>query len=448
MKVHLSTIKDVLNLALPAVGENILYMMIGVFDTMMVGQYGGNVAVSSVGLSTEIIYTFSNILVGVGVSVGITSLVARRVGARDIKKAEEYATLGFFVALILALILSLSLNLFSSNILNFAGAEEDVIALGAPYMSIAAIGIFFNMLMSALNGTLRGFGNTKTPLFASALINVINICLDYVLIWGKFGFPELGVRGAAIASSTAQFVGFLFIALYMIFKSNIKLRLHYLTNLKSGSLKTLLKLSGPSSLQEASISISRLLCNFMIISLGTVAFAANQIAVTIESISFMPGWGFSVAATTLIGHKIGEKNYEKAREYAKVSILIGTLLMLVCSFLFLFIPNILIKLFINSSETEVIRLGTLCLMAASLEQPVMGLSMIVGGALKGAGDTKTPFIVSFASSWLIRLPLMFFFVYTLKTSVVYVWFITALQWAFDGIVISYLFKKSLKTNFK
>ncbi len=448
MKVHLSTIKDVLNLALPAVGENILYMMIGVFDTMMVGQYGGNVAVSSVGLSTEIIYTFSNILVGVGVSVGITSLVARRVGARDIKKAEEYATLGFFVALILALILSLSLNLFSSNILNFAGAEEDVIALGAPYMSIAAIGIFFNMLMSALNGTLRGFGNTKTPLFASALINVINICLDYILIWGKFGFPELGVSGAAIASSTAQFVGFLFIALYMIFKSNIKLRLHYLTNFKSGSLKTLLKLSGPSSLQEASISISRLLCNFMIISLGTVAFAANQIAVTIESISFMPGWGFSVAATTLIGHKIGEKNYEKAREYAKVSILIGTLLMLVCSFLFLFIPNILIKLFINSSETEVIRLGTLCLMAASLEQPVMGLSMIVGGALKGAGDTKTPFIVSFASSWLIRLPLMFFFVYTLKTSVVYVWFITALQWAFDGIVISYLFKKSLKTNFK
>ena len=98
MKLHKQTILDVLNLALPAVGENILYMMIGVFDTMMVGKYGGNIAVSSVGLSSEIIYTFSNIFVGVGVSVGITSLVARRVGAKDLKKAEEYATLGFVVA--------------------------------------------------------------------------------------------------------------------------------------------------------------------------------------------------------------------------------------------------------------------------------------------------------------------------------------------------------------
>ena len=162
----------------------------------------------------------------------------------------------------------------------------------------------------------------------------------------------------------------------------------------------------------------------------------------------MPGWGFSVAATTLVGHKIGEKNFDKAKEYAKASIFLGTALMFVCSFLFLFIPNVLIKLFITSSEVEVIKLGTQCLMVAAIEQPVMGLSMVVGGALKGVGDTKTPFMVSFISSWFIRFPLMLYFIYIKKYSVVLVWVITAIQWAFDGIVICYLFNKTLHKKFK
>lgn len=447
MKLHKQTILDVLNLALPAVGENILYMMIGVFDTMMVGQYGGNMAVSSVGLSSEIIYSFSNIFVSVGISVGITSLVARRVGANDLEKAEEYATLGFLVAAILSLILSTSLIFFSKNILSFAGADDNVVSLGSPYMSIAGIGIFFNMLMNALNAALRAFGNTKTPLLASGLVNVTNIFLDWVLIFGRFGLPELGVVGAALATSIAQFLGFIFIVFYMYYKSEIKLNFSCLKNINKESLKNLFKISGPSSLQEASLNISRLICNFMIISLGTIAFASNQIATTIESISFMPGWGFSVAATTLVGHKVGEKNFDKAREYAKASILLGTGLMFICSFLFLFIPNVLIKLFINSSEVEVIKLGTQCLMVAALEQPVMGLSMVVGGALKGVGDTRTPFIVSFIASWFIRLPLMFYFIYMKKSSVVLVWVITAIQWAFDGVVICYLFNKTMHKKF-
>ena len=304
------------------------------------------------------------------------------------------------------------------------------------------------MLMNALNATLRAFGNTRTPLIASALVNVTNIFLDWSLIFGRFGLPELGVIGAALATAIAQFLGFVFISLYMYYKSDIKLNFSYLKNVNRDALRHLFKLSGPSSLQEASLNISRLLCNFMIISLGTISFASNQIATTIESISFMPGWGFSVAATTLVGHKIGEKNFDKAKEYAKASIFLGTALMFVCSFLFLFIPNVLIKLFITSSEVEVIKLGTQCLMVAAIEQPVMGLSMVVGGALKGVGDTKTPFMVSFISSWFIRFPLMFYFIYIKKYSVVLVWVITAIQWAFDGIVICYLFNKTLHKKFK
>lgn len=444
MNINKNTIGEVLRLALPAVGEMILYMMIWVFDTMMVGRYGGNLAVSTVGLGSEIISTFSNILIASGISIGITSLVARNIGANKKDKAEEYATLGFASGLVIALILSLSFFFFSENILGLAGADNGVINLGKAYLKIASIGIFFSMLMNALNGALRGSGNTKIPLLASIIINLINIPFDYLLIFGKFGFPELGVKGAAIATSFAQIVGFIFIVIYISKYSTIKPRLKYITEFKFERFSSLIRLSIPSSLQEGAFSISRLLSNVFIISLGTIAFASNQITTTIESISFMPGWGFAVAATTLVGHKVGQGDYKKAREYANTSIFLGVIVMLFCSILFLVIPNPLIRLFITPSETEVIKLGTYCLMIAAIEQPFMAISMIVGGSLKGLGDTKTPFKVALFSSWIIRLPLMFIVIYTLKLSVVYVWIITTLQWIIDGSLVYLLYRKKFK----
>lgn len=439
-----STIKDVASLALPAVGEMILYMMIGVFDTMMVGQYGGNIAVSSVGLSSEIIYTFSNIFISIGISVAVTSLVARRIGAKEYEQAEQYATLGFTAGIVTALCISIALFIFSNNILTLAGAKGEVIVLGTIYMRIVSIGIFFNMLMNIMNAILRGSGNTKTPLIGSLFVNFINIFLDWVLIFGRFGLPEMGVRGAAVATAIAQFSGFIFIGLYIRNKSSIAPKLKYLRSFSSHRLKDLLKLSIPSSMQEGAFSISRLLSTFMIMRTGTIAFASNQIATTLESISFMPGWGVAIAATTLVGHKIGEKNYKKAKEYANTSVAIGISIMLLCSLMFVLFPNILIRLFIDESETEVIRLGALCIMAAALEQPFLAVSMIVGGSLKGSGDTRTPFMVSLISSWVIRLPLMYYFIYLKQSPVVYVWFITAIQWAFDGILIFILFRRKFK----
>jgi putative MATE family efflux protein len=241
-------------------------------------------------------------------------------------------------------------------------------------------------------------------------------------------------------------VGLLFIIFYIKKYSKIKIRLKYIKDFNFSMFKSLFKLSVPSAMQEGAFSISRLLGGFFIVGLGTIAFAANQITTTIESISFMPGWGFAVAATTLVGHKIGEKDYKKAKEYAYTSIFLGLVVMSLCALLFLLIPNVLINTFITSSETEVIKLGTYCLMIAAIEQPFMAISMIIGGVLKGAGDTKTPFKVSLFTSWIIRMPLMFIIIFILKLSVVYVWVITSFQWIFDGTIIYILFKKKLKEN--
>ena len=438
------TIKDVLALALPAVGEMVLYMMIWVFDTMMVGKYGGNLAVSTVGLSSEILYTCVNVFISVGISVGIASLVARSIGAKKFDSAEEFATLGLLTGLFIALIITIILFIFCPNILKLAGANENVVFYGVMFIRIASCGIFFNMLMNILNGVLRGYGNTKTPLLASVLVNIINITLDWLLIFGHLGFPELGIKGSAIATATSQIIGFFFISIYICKKSKIKPRIKYIRNLRLNRLIMLWKLSIPSSLQQGASDIARLFSAFMIMHLGTVSFAANQITTTIESISFMPGWGFAIAATTLVGIKIGENNISKAKEYAYTCTFLGVILMSLCSLLFLSSPNFLINLFINKNETQVIYLGALCLMIASIEQPFMAISMILGGALKGLGDTKTPFFVSLISSWFIRIPLIIYFVFILKFSVTYVWWITTIQWCFEGITLLLLFNTRIK----
>lgn len=441
-----TTTKTVLSLALPAVGEMLLYTMIWVLDTMMVGRYGGDVAVSTVGLSSEIMNTIVGIFMSVGLSVGITSIVARRIGAKQVDAAEEYASIGFAFGIIMAFVICLLIFIFCDEILSVAGAKNDVIFYGSIFMRITSFGIFFNMLGNMLSAIMRGYGNTKTPLLIAALVNIITLGLDWLLIFGHYGLPELGITGSAIATTIAQFSGFLFAVFFIIKKSKLKLRLKYIKSFRYERLVELLKLSIPSSFQEAAFSLSRLLSTFIIMHIGTVAFAANQITTTIESLSYMPGWGFGVAATTLVGHKIGEKNPKKAREYAYTCTILGTVIMSLFSIIFLIMPRFLISSFLTSGEGQVVDLGAMCLMIASIEQPFMAISMIIGGSLKGAGDTKTPFSVSLISSWVIRLPLMFYFIYELKLPITYVWWITTLQWIFDGSLIFILFKRKFRNQ--
>lgn len=441
--LHKETVKDVLKISLPAVIEMLLYTLIWTIDTMMIGQYGGDIAVSTVGISCELIYTFTNILVAQSLAVGITSIVARKYGAKDLESANEYATLGFFLGLIICIATTLFIFLFSKKLLNFAGAESSVIGLGTTYINIVCIGLPFNMLSSILAAINRSYGNTKTPMIVSIVMLIVNLSLDIVLIFGLLGFPELGVKGAAIATTIANISGFIYAALYTYKKSVIKIRYKYIKKICSSKLKNVTSLSIPAGMQEAAYSLARLLTSMMIMHLGTIAFAANQITLTLENISFMPGWGFAVAATTLVGNKVGEGNYKKAKEYGKTAGILGMGVMGVFTLLFLLFPKQLISLFINESSMEVISLGASCLMVAALEQPMIAVSMIVGGIFKGYGDTKTPFKIAFITSWLIRLPLVFIFIYLLKSSIIVFWFICLLQWTVDGALLYVFYKKSL-----
>ena len=445
MKINWKIFREILYLAIPAVGEMTLYMMIWIFDTMMIGKYGGQLAVSSVGLSTEIIYSFFNIIIAVGISTALTSLVSRAIGSKDYKKAEIIANAGIKIAVVLAFIFFSLLFFVPDKILNLAGATKEMLPSATRYAKISSFSFFLLTLSSTTNGVFRGVKDTKTSLYVAGSINIVNLFLDYVLIFGNLGFPEWGITGAAVATVAGNFIGIL---LQWSRLKKLPFKISLFSYVSKKDIWEIIRFAIPSGLQEANFSLSRLLGLTFILSLGTIAFAANQIGVAIEAISTMPGWGVAIACTALVGHSIGENNQNKSQEYTLYSTIIASIFMGVLAVFFFFIPKTLVSFFINKQEINVIRIGAICLQVAAFEQIPIAIVTVLGSYFKGIGNPKTPFYVSFFTNWFLRLPIAFYLISILRLPVYIYWVITTFQWSLESIILYYLYRKNIKTVLK
>ena len=445
MKINWKIFREILYLAIPAVGEMTLYMMIWIFDTMMIGKYGGELAVSSVGLSTEIIYSFFNIIIAVGISTALTSLISRAIGSKDYKKAEIIANAGIKIAVVLAFIFFSLLFFIPDKILNLAGATKEMLPLATRYAKISSFSFFLLTLSSTTNGVFRGVKDTKTSLYVAGSINIVNLFLDYVLIFGNLGFPEWGITGAAVATVAGNFIGIL---LQWSRLKKLPFKISFFSCVSKKDIWEIIRFAIPSGLQEANFSLSRLLGLTFILSLGTAAFAANQIGIAIEAISTMPGWGVAIACTALVGHSIGENKPDKSQEYTLYSTIIASIFMGILACFFFFIPKTLISFFINKQEIEVIRIGAMCLQVAAFEQIPIAFVTVLGSYFKGIGNPKIPFYVSFFTNWFLRIPIAFYLISILRLPVHIFWIITTFQWLLESIVLYYLYRKNINTILK
>ena len=445
MKINWKIFREIIYLAIPAVGEMTLYMMIWIFDTMMIGKYGGQLAVSSVGLSTEIIYSFFNIIIAVGVSTALTSLISRAIGSKDYKKAEIIANAGIKIAVVLAFIFFSLLFFIPDKILNLAGATKEMLPLATRYAKISSFSFFLLTLSSTTNGVFRGVKDTKTSLYVAGSINIVNLFLDYVLIFGNLSFPEWGITGAAVATVAGNFIGIL---LQWSRLKKLPFKISLFSYVSKKDIWEIIRFTIPSGLQEANFSLSRLLGLTFILSLGTTAFAANQIGIAIEAISTMPGWGVAIACTALVGHSIGENNPNKSQEYTLYSTIIASIFMGILACFFFFIPKTLISFFINKQEIDVIRIGAICLQVAAFEQIPIAIVTVLGSYFKGIGNPKTPFYVSFFTNWFLRLPIAFYLISILRLPVYIYWFITTFQWLVESVILYYLYRKNINTVLK
>ncbi len=432
-------IPSIIILAWPLVIEMGLHTFVWIFDTAMVMRLG---APEASGVEYGALILFNSLMILGALGIGANALVARYTGARDMPQAALIGGQALSISLLVTAAYAAMGALFSDSFFAFIIRDAATLAFTREYFTTALFSGGFALLpLLVCSGIIRGTGNTRVPMVIALIANTYNVIGDYLLIFGNFGFPELGVRGAALATGSAQLIA-LFLSLgYLFFhKGVLPFSLKSLYPLRRTVIRKLLKFSIPAGAEELTLSGSRVVSSSWIAMLGPVAFAANAAAIAAEAISFMPGHALAIAATTLVGQRLGAGYINQARLTGYWAVLIGVLFMSSVGMVFLLMPYMVMRLF-DPPDPEVVRLGVLCLQIAGITQPFIALSMIFSGALKGTGDAKGPFRISLYSNLLVRLPLMYIIIFVLRLEVHYIWWAMTLQYALSALLLFFRYRK-------
>lgn len=408
--------KRVILLAWPAIFENIMLSMVEYIDTAMVGSLGAS-ATAAIAINNPILWMMNAVMMAV--AVGGTVMTARFVGADDEKGAQRVTGQAFLMVLVMSSVLSVLLFSLSGRIPAWMGAKPEIMASSAAYLRIRSACFIPQFTQIVLAGILRGAGDTKTPMCINLLMNVVNIAGNFFLIFSPntyqlFGHSfrvwgaGMGVVGAAAASSLSMAVaGIILFCILTFRKSKVQLRFSEMKPDRD-TMRRMFSVGVPTALERLATSGGQLMFIRIVTGLGTVSLAAHQLAVTAESISYMPAYGFQAAATTLVGQALGAGSVKLARKYGNISFYLCTACMVCMSSVLFFGSEWLISLF--TPEAEVIVQGGQALRIVAAGEIFFGAALVLTGALRGAGDTKQPFYACLITMWGIRLPAAFIMV--------------------------------------
>jgi putative MATE family efflux protein len=372
------------------------------------------------------------------IATGSTALIARFTGGKDWQGANHVLVQSILLGAVIGLVATALGVGLSGPALKVLGAEPDVASLGSTYLRIVSSIYFFSTLMFIGNACLRGAGDTRTPLYIMLVVNALNIVVTWTAINGPFGLPRLGVAGSALGAATGRLVGgVLVIAMLLKGRAGIQLRLRG-ARADASLVRRILRVGLPSGLEQLLFRSGHMAFARVIAGLGTVSFAANHVAVNAWALSFMPGFGFAVAATTLVGQGLGAGEPEMAERRGYTAFRMGATLMGIMGLLFLLYPSQIVGIFVN--DPEVIAAGTLPLRMVGLIQPILAASIIFAGALRGAGDTRFPMVVTGTSIWLLRVPLSYVLALVLGWGLAGAWAALAFDLCVRGLLNALRFR--------
>ena len=406
------TLAAVLFLAWPAIVEQIMLTLVQYVDTAMVGSLG-SAATAAVGLTSSTTWLFNGLFNAA--SVGFSVQVAQHLGAGRNEEARRVAwqALRFVVLFGIAMgAIGFCLSFFLPAML---GADPAIRPDASLYFRIMSCAMPFTLCSNMFSAIIRCSGDTRTPMVLNLMINVMNVILNTLFIYPArtvelFGSQVFvwgagwGVGGAAFASAlSTAIVACTFVAVMFRKKSPIQIGLKRRYGFERHCLLTAWRLGLPVALERATMSIAQIVITALITGIGTVAVAANHLAVTAESISYLPASGVAVAGTTLVGQAIGAGRKDLAQRFARMVSWMGVVIMTFGgAILFCFAPQ-LIRIF--SSEPEVIDLGSQVLRIVAFAEPLFGASIVSSGALRGAGDSRGPFLIGLCTMWGVRITL-------------------------------------------
>lgn len=405
--------KKNLKLSGPVIMGLLGHTFVAFADNIMVGQLGtAELAAVSLGNS----FVFIAMSLGIGFSTAITPLVAESDGANDVKAGRSALKHGLVLCTVLGFAL-FGMMLLMKPLMHHMNQPKEVVELALPYLDVVAFSLIPLVIFQAFKQFSEGLSHTQYPMYATIVANVVNITINYLLIFGSFGFPKLGIVGAAIGTLISRFV--MVVMIWYQLRSRKKFH-DYVTNfnfklLEISKLKHILKLGFPSALQfffEVAVFTTAIWLSGV---LGKNAQAANQIALNLSSMTYMVGMGLGVVAMIRVGNQKGIKDYFNLRRIAQ-SVFLLTLIFEVAFALFFlvcreFLPTIYLDTndIINQLDNmEVIKLGAELLLIAAFFQISDGLQVVVLGALRGLQDVNIPTLLIFISYWVIGFPISFY----------------------------------------
>lgn len=436
VRPDLPTSRKVLAVAWPVVVTNLLQSLALTVDLVMVGALGP-VALAATGVATQVFYV--GMVVASGLAAGSTALVARAIGAGDKERADRVAAVSILLALVVSVPLVLVTFFLDAPLLRALGADESVVGPGALVLRVLAFGIPGNMVIMAATGALTGAGDTRPGLVVGLGVNVVNIVLDYALIFGRLGAPEMGLAGAAAATTVSfSLGGIAFLAL--LWRGRRPLALGRGGFEGAGvEARRVLRVGTPAAVEQLVLSLGFTAYLVLILRFGADALAAHQIGLRVQSFAFMPGFGFAAAASALVGQGLGRGSARDAESDGWASIGLGFLVMMALSLPMYLLAEPLARLFTSSEET--LRLGVLWIRAIVLAMPAIALHFGAAGALRGAGDTRWPLFVSFGGLWLVRLPLAWLLAVTLDMQMIGIWAAYIIEYYARAIVTTLRFAR-------
>jgi putative MATE family efflux protein len=393
--------KGLLVIALPMILSNLLQSVLEVVDLYFVGRLGDD-AIAGVAMSATLLFVLATFVIGLVTAT--TAFISRQYGAQEYDQIGRIAEHAIYIGFIFSLILAVIGHFFSKDLLLILGANDAVATIGSAYLSLLFLGIFTMIELWLVTSIFQSCGNSMTPMLVMVGVNILNIILNPLLIFGFGPLPAYGVSGSALATIISRGLG-LVVCLYLLIQYAPHFALPKRWKIDYGLVWRLLSVAIPNSVQSGLRSGTFLVMMTIVAAYGTAAISGYGIAERLELIALMPGFAIATATAVIVGQNLGAKKPERAEEGVRLSLIFYGTIMLAISLCYYIFAEQLLWFFDPSGASEFI--GASYFHAVAPFYIIMGVSIILSFALNGAGDTKKPMYATLISMVLIQIPLAY-----------------------------------------
>lgn len=413
---------------MPMLIGNVFQQLYNVIDSAVVGKFIGKEALAAVGASFPIIFTLMSMLIGV--AIGSTIIIAQYFGAKDLQNVRKTITTLYIFLFFASVFITIIGILFSRQIFLLIRVPEEVIPMAVRYFNVYMLGSVFYFGFNGISAVLRGLGDSRTPLVFMIITTVLNIVLALLFVI-SFGW---GVTGAALATVIAQFITLVMAIVYLNSRHElVRLRLKEMS-FDYGIFRRGLRIGFPIGFQQAFVALSMMAMYWLVNRFGTNAAAAYSVAFRIDSFASMPAMNFANAFSTFVGQNLGAGKPERIRRGFTATLLMTSAFSALVTIVAMLWGEPVMRLFTN--DADVIAIGKSYLLIVTGFYIVFSAMFVVGGVMRGAGDTFVPMIITFFALWVVRIPVCYYL--SEHIGFTGIWWGIPIAWAI-GLILHYAY---------